>query len=150
MSFLLQMRAMLVISAPITYILKNIEAQVDTSCTISNFDLELLGRSELRVQCTKAFKRSKPLPRSTKYFPFFSFQLHILPFYRTINCCNVIIWSKQAIQLLFVTNHLCHFTNLPFTSCILRHNFLTTLVLNILNVWPSLNTRDQDCKINNR
>jgi len=39
-------------------------------------------------------------------------------------------------------------TNLPVISCILEPNFLTTLVLNTLNVCPSLNTRDQDCNKN--
>jgi hypothetical protein len=39
-------------------------------------------------------------------------------------------------------------TNIPITKCILEPNFLTTLVINTINVFPSINTRDQDCKIN--
>jgi len=38
--------------------------------------------------------------------------------------------------------------NIPITKCILEHNFLTTLVINTINVCPSINTRDQDSKIN--
>jgi len=46
----------------------------------SNFELELLRRSELTVQRTNAFNRILPMPRSTKYFPFFSPQLQLLCF----------------------------------------------------------------------
>ena len=115
----------------------------------SILELELLGRSELTVQCTNAFNRILSMPRSTKYCPFFSLQLRFLfLFYRTFQCCNVIIWSKQTIWLRLAKNELCNFTNIPVTSCILWPNFLTTLVLNTLNVCPSLNMRDQDCNIN--
>ena len=68
-------------------------------------------------------------------------------FYHAFQCCNVIISSKQTIQLRLATNELCNFTNLPISSCTLGPNFLTTLVLNTFNL-PSLNTRDQDCNIN--
>ena len=54
----------------------------------------------------------------------------------------------QTIRLRLATNELCNFTNLPITSCILGPNVLTTLVLNTLNVCPSLNMRDQDCNTN--
>jgi hypothetical protein len=115
----------------------------------SNLELELLRRSELTVKWTNAFNRILPVPRSTKYSPFFSLQLQFLClFYRTFQCCNVIIWSKQTIPLRLATNDLCNFTNLPNTSCILGPNFLTTLVLNTLNLCPSLIMRDQDCNIN--
>ena len=62
----------------------------------SNFELQLLGRSELTVQCTNAFNRIPPIPRSTKQSPFFSLHLQFLCFlYRTFQRCNVIIWWKQ-------------------------------------------------------
>jgi hypothetical protein len=116
----------------------------------SNLDLELLGRSELTVQCTNAFNRILPMPRSTKH-SFFSLHLQFLClFYCTFQCCNVIIWSKQTIRLRLATNELCNFTNLHITSHILGPNFITTLVLNTLNRCPSLNTRDQDFNTNKR
>ena len=43
-----------------------------------NSEPELLGRSELTEQCINAFNRILPMPRSTKYSPFFSFQLQFL------------------------------------------------------------------------
>jgi hypothetical protein len=124
---------------------ENTEAQVDTSCINSNLDLEHLGRSELTVKCTNAFNRILPMFRST----FFSLQLQFLCLlYCTFQCCNVIIWTKQNIWLTLATNELCNFTNLPITSCILGHNFLTTLELNTFYLCPSLNTRDENCNIN--
>jgi len=114
-----------------------------------NLDLELLWRSELTVQCTNAFNTILPTPRSTKYSPFFSLQFQFLSlFYRTFQCCNVIVWPKQTIPLTLATIQLCNFTDPPITSCILGQNILTTLLLNTLNVCPSLNMTDQDCNIN--
>jgi hypothetical protein len=56
----------------------------------SNLELGLLGRSELTVQCINAFKRVLPIPRSTKYSPFFSLQLQFLCLcYHTFQCCDV-------------------------------------------------------------
>jgi len=54
------------------------------------------------------------------------------------------------MQINININELCNFINLPITPCILELNFLTTLVLNTLNLSPSLNMRDQDFKINKR
>ena len=79
----------------------------------SNLELELLGRPDLTVQCTIAFNRILPMPRSTKY-SFFSDQLQFLCFfYHTFQWCNVIIWWKQTIQLRLATNEFCNFNNFP-------------------------------------
>jgi hypothetical protein len=117
----------------------------------SDLYLEVLWRSELTVQCTNAFNTILSMPRSTKY-SFFSLQLQFLSlFHRTFQCCNVKLWSKQTIPLTLAKYQLWHFTNLPITSFRLWSSVLTSLLLNILNVCPSLSMTDMThhhCNIN--
>ena len=100
--------SMLMLSAPV-YRFKNIEAQVNTSCTISNLDLELLGRSELTVQCTNAFNRNQLMPRSTKYFPFSYLQLQFLCLLQRISVlqCYHLIKANHSIKI-------CNKSVMPF------------------------------------
>ena len=114
----------------IKYRFKNIEAQVDTSCINSNLDLELLGRSELTLQCTNAFNRILPMPRSTKDSFFFlqhQFLCLFLPCLSVLQChhlntvnhliknCNK--WVMQFYQpshhFMYIRAQLSHYTNHP-------------------------------------
>ena len=72
----------------------------------------------------------------------------VWPPYHIVQCCIVNIWSKQTIRLRLASNQLSNFNKLPATSCKLELKFLTTQVLNTLNICPFLNTRDQDNNIN--
>ena len=65
-----------------------------------------------------------------------------------LSVLHVITWPKQTIPLTLATIQSCNFTNPPITSCTLWPNVLTTLLLNTLNVWRSLNMTDQHCNIN--
>ena len=137
----------------IKYRFKNIEAQVDTSHINSNLDLELLGRYELTVQCTNAFNRILPMPRSTKYSPLFSLQLQSLCLiYCAFQCYNVIIWWKQTISIKTCNKWVMQFyqPSHHFMYEYIRAQLSHYTVVKHPQSLSFLNTTDQDCNINKR
>jgi hypothetical protein len=84
---------------------------------------------------------------SSKYSPIFC-QLNFsclcnCPFRATMSSFD----QWRNISLRHETNELCNFNYLPITSCMLGPTFLTTPVLNTLNLCPSLNMTDHNCNL---